>query len=92
MNHYGEMARQHWARYRPAEYQAMTGKEEFFTDLGEQISDQIAELAPDLEGVAPPGETFQEKVGRLNWAQLIAKEQVLRETLPSAEGDVTDEE
>jgi hypothetical protein len=87
MNHYGEMARQHWAKYRPVEYQAMTGREEFFRNLGEQISDQIADLTPDLEGEAPAGETFPAKLGRLNWARLTAQEQVLRETLPPAEGD-----
>lgn len=87
MNHYGQMARDHWAKYRPREYRAMTGRERFFTDLGERISDQVADLAAALEGQPPPGETFLDRVGRLNMAQLMAREQVLRETLPPAEQD-----
>lgn len=87
MNHYGQMALAHWRTYRPVEYARMTDREAFFQALGEQIDDQIAGLRPDLEGTAPPGETFQQRVGRLNWAALIAREQVLREVLPMAEVD-----
>ena len=88
MNHYGELALRHWQKYRPNEYRAMSEaeKSQFFDDLGEQISDQIDDLAPTLEGQAPPGETFPQRLGRLNWARLIAQEQVLRETLPPEEG------
>jgi len=44
-----------------------------------QISEQIDQVALSLEGQDPPGETFLEKVGRLNMAKLTATEQVLRE-------------
>jgi hypothetical protein len=87
MNHCGEMARQHWQRYRPVEYQAMTDPDAFFTDLGEQISAWITELTPDFEGTPPPGETFPDKIGRLNFARLTAEEQVLREMLPQSEAE-----
>jgi hypothetical protein len=87
MNYYGEIARKHWEKYRPVEYAAMRDREEFFEQLGEQISDQIAELAPHMEGQAQPGETFLSKIGRLNMAKLMAQEQVLRETLPPTEED-----
>ena len=87
MNHYGEMARQHWEQYRPNEYQAMVDKDQFFTDLGEQISAWITELTPDFEGTPPPGETFTDKIGRLNFARLTAQEQVLREMLPQSEAE-----
>ncbi len=87
MNHYGEIARKHWEKYRPIEYAAMTDRDEFFARLGDQISDQITALASRLEGEAQPGETFLGKVGRLNMAKLRAQEQVLREMLPPAEDD-----
>ena len=89
MNHFGDLARRHWARYRPRQYGQIQDPETFFTVLGEQISDEIAELTAVLEGQPPAGETFLEKIGRLNMARLTAQEQVLAETLPSAEDDET---
>jgi hypothetical protein len=89
MNHYGDLARTHWATYRPRQYGLISDPETFFTVLGEQISDEIAELTAVLEGQAPAGETFLAKIGRLNMARLSAQEQVLRETLPPAEDDKT---
>jgi hypothetical protein len=89
MNHYGDLARTHWATYRPRQYREISDPETFFTVLGEQISDEIAALTALLEGQAPAGETFLAKIGRLNMAKLTAQEQVLRETLPSAEDDET---
>jgi hypothetical protein len=53
MNHYGEMARQHWARWLPSQYAAIEDPESFFTDLGDRASERIAELADQLAGEAP---------------------------------------
>jgi hypothetical protein len=89
MNHYGALAEQHWQKYRPQEYQAMSEpeRETFFTQLGDQIAGWVQALEPDFETPAPPNETFVEKVQRLNWARLEAEEQVLRETLPQSEAE-----
>ncbi len=87
MNHYGALARKHWAKYRPSEYGSMSDPESFFTDLGEQMAEQVLTLSRQLEGDDPAGETYLDKVGRLNMARLMAEEQVMRETLPVAEDD-----
>jgi hypothetical protein len=68
----------------------MQDPDAFFQVLGEQLSDDVAVLTAQLEGQAPPGETFLARIGRLNTAALTAREQVLREGLPPAEDEPTD--
>jgi hypothetical protein len=85
MNKYATQAQQHWQAHRPSEYAQMPDRERFFAMLGEQISYQVAELAREMEGQPPPGESYLAKVGRLATARSTAEAQVLRETLPAAE-------
>jgi hypothetical protein len=86
MNKYATQAEQHWQAHRPNEYAQMPDRDRFFDMLGEQISYQVAELAREMEGQAPPGESYLAKVGRLATAKSTAEAQVLRETLPAGEG------
>jgi hypothetical protein len=79
MNHYGIQAMQHWRRWLPARYATISNPEEFFEDLGRQVQSEIAELSPQLAGDDPPGESYLDKVGRLNMARTRAEEIVLRE-------------
>ena len=72
MNHYGDQARTALADVPAEPVQQISDPETFFTVLGEQISDEIAELTAVLEGQTPAGETFLEKIGRLNMAKLTA--------------------
>lgn len=81
MNHYAIRARDHWARWLPTRYAQLTDPDSFFTDLGDQAAQQIADLMMDLAGDDPPGETYLEKMGRLNIARLRAEEIVLPELI-----------
>ncbi len=81
MNHYGAMAQSHWARWLPSQYAAIENPDSFFTDLGDQASDRIAELQSQLEGNPPPGEGYLERVGRLGQARRQAEEIVLHEMI-----------
>lgn len=45
------------------------------------MAEQIETMADELAGTAPPGETYWERVGRLNEATSRAREIVLREHL-----------
>jgi hypothetical protein len=65
----------------------MLDRDRFFAELGEQISYQIAERTRQLEGGVQPSEAYGAKVDRLRAARRTAEDQVLRETLPEAEGD-----
>ena len=82
MNYYGEMAREHWARWLPARYAAIPDPASFFSDLGSQAEARIDLLADELAGDDQPGEGYLGKAGRLGQARRQAEEIVLAELIP----------
>jgi hypothetical protein len=80
-NPYGQMARRHWAKWRPNELSQIPDLAEFFSRLGLEAEAQIDQLAADLAGDDPGGEGYLEKVGRLRMARATAESQVLRELI-----------
>ena len=90
MNRYGQMARDHWARWLPAAYAAAGDPETFFTDLGERAETAIGELASELAGDDRPGEGYLGKVNRLAGARAQAEATVLAQmVLLEPEPEVT---
>lgn len=94
MNTYGEMARTHWARWLPQRYATLDDPSSFFSTLGEEVAEEIADLSLELAGDDPPGETYLEKLGRLSMARVQAEERVLAERVlltpePGTEDDET---
>jgi len=87
MNQYGTLAERHWKTHLPSRYATIENPTSFFDELGEQISDQIHDLADTFAGADPDGESYLDKVGRLNMARLRAREQVLAEMLPTPENE-----
>lgn len=88
MNRYGQMARAHWAKCRPAEYAQMgEGRTTFFWNLGEQIESRIEDRADALERAIPPDLPFQDRMERMRAARPMAEREVLEEMLPRAEED-----
>lgn len=81
MNKYAAMAERHWRRWLPSRVAAMDDPASFFESLGEEAAERIEDLTMDLAGDDPPGESYMEKVGRLNMARLRAEEMVLPETV-----------
>ena len=75
MNYYGEMAREHWARWLPTRCAQIPDRDSFFSDLGSQAEARIDELA----GNDPPGEGYLAKADRLGQARRQAEEIVLTE-------------
>lgn len=97
MNQYGAMAQRHWARWLPERYAAISDPDSFFSNLGQEAANRIADLAAELAGPDPAGEGYLVKVGRLNMARLQAEEVVLQELIllppePEAEEDPDDPE
>lgn len=88
MNQYAAQARRHWQTHLPQRYRQIEDPETFFTELGEQIAEQIQQTAAAIAGPDPQGETYLDKVGRLNMARLQAEGQVLREMLPDPQTDL----
>ncbi len=79
MNEYGRMALDHWKRWLPQRFSQIEDPNSFFSTLGDQVAERIADLTPELAGQDPPGEQFLEKLGRLNNAAQRAREMVLPE-------------
>jgi len=90
MNRYGAVAEKHYRHFLPTQYALITDPTVFFNDLGDQISDQIDEMKWSLAGADPADETFMNKLGRLNMAELMAREAVLAELLPAPENEDLD--
>lgn len=82
MNKYAAMLRQQWEIADPSYVQSLEDPTEHFAQMGEQVQNEILELLPTLEGTDPAGETYLQKVGRLNAARLQAEEVVLTEYQP----------
>ena len=95
MNHYGEMARSHWARWLPARYSQIEDPDSYFAALGLEVARRIGDLMLDLAGQDPPREDYLAKVARLNSARRQAEEIVLAEEVllaPEPEASRAEEE
>jgi hypothetical protein len=77
MNEYGQMALDHWQRWLPQRFSQIEDPNSFFSTLGDQVATRIADMTLDLAGEDPPGETYMDKLGRLNNAAQRAREMVL---------------
>lgn len=85
MNKYGQLMRRQWEIADPRFVESLDDPTEHFSQLGEQVNDEILELLPSLEGTDPAGETYLQKVGRLNAAKQQAEEIVLAEYQPPSD-------
>lgn len=80
MNRYGAQAMEHWRRARPERLRELADQEEFFTRMGEDVAQAIEEMARRLAGQRPPqGETYLQRLQRLNTARATAESHVIRE-------------
>jgi hypothetical protein len=89
MNQYGAQAHRHWQTHLPNRYRQIADPETYFTELGEQIAEQVHDKARAIAGPDPQQETYLDKVGRLNMARLTAESDVLRQMLPEPETDLS---
>ena len=93
MNRYGALAMRHWQQTDPARFQAIPDgeRERFFTELGERAQSEIGALADAIAGPDQPGESYLEKVARLNSARLDAESEILREMVLISEPEEPEE-
>ena len=92
MNRYGERAKEHWARTRPASLETLEQQGEagtFFAVLGEEIAERVSQLTVDLESQERArlnaAEDDLERIGILNALRMQAEELALQEHLPLPE-------
>ena len=70
---------------------SLSNTTEHFSQMGEQVEAEVQALLPTLEGTDPAGETYLQKVGRLQAARATAEETVLAEYQPSSDSPEPDE-
>lgn len=92
MNKYGTMLKDQWAQADPEMVAGLEDPEAYFSQLGEQAAERVADLSLNLAGPDKPGEEFLEKVGRLNMARRQAEEIVLWELQPPSYLDADEPE
>lgn len=95
MNTYGKFAQEAWRTTAPAEYALIPDPDQWFEALGEEAAQRVGELMMELAGPDPVGETYLEKVGRLNAAKMQAEEIVRAEMLtpdPSVQEEPEEDE
>jgi len=83
MNRYGTQAMEHWKTHLSERYSQIEDPDKYFSNLGEEIEEEIENLSLDITGDDPPNENYLTKLGRLNEARLTAETTVLRQRLPS---------
>ena len=85
MNRYGQMAWDHWRRWRPKMLTGIEDPQAYFSSLGQQTEREIDELADQIAGPDRPGETTLQKTARLREARISAESDLLplRITLPA---------
>lgn len=94
MNKYGQEALNNWETLAPSKLAAIANPEEYFQELGEQAANQVLDLMMELAGPDLDGETYFQKVGRLQQAKLAAQEIVSKELLtpPASQWEIDEEE
>jgi len=91
MNAYGKFAQDTWKILAPSQYELIVNPEEWFTNLGKEAENAVGDLSVKIAGHDLPGETYLEKVGRLNAAKMQAEEIVRVEMLTPQAGDLTED-
>lgn len=92
MNTYGKFAQDTWKTLAPRQYELIVNPEEWFTNLGKEAENAVGDLSVKIAGQDLPGETYLEKVGRLNAAKTQAEEIVRVEILTPQAEELTEDE
>lgn len=89
MNEYGRLAMSHWEKFLPGRFSQLEDPRGFFTDLGEQVAQQVVETTIQLEAAESFDPDYLTQVGQRNALQAQARELVLADLvfLPSEEDE-----
>lgn len=82
MNRYGSRLMEMWKIAQPDYLLELEDAEAHFTQIGEQAMTEIIDLTDRLQGTDPEGESYLEKVARIQAARRTAEEIVLQPLMP----------
>lgn len=94
MNKYGAQAMQMWQELAPTALAALDDPNRHFLMLGEEALEQVTSLTIELSGPDVAGETYFQKIGRIENAKLRAEEMVRADLLipPPEVRDLTEDD
>lgn len=102
MNRFGRIAQERWKALAPTAYAQIVDPSSHFSSLGESAEKAWIDLADEMTGPDVEGETYFEKVGRINAARSRAQEMIEADWLtppadqiepdPQDDGDQVDQE
>lgn len=81
MSSFERTARQNWQGLAPSAVEQMENPDEFFRAKAQEAQEMFDAILPGIEGPDVPGESYLEKVGRLNAARLQAEATVNEQVL-----------
>jgi TorA maturation chaperone TorD len=89
-----KQVRDYWTTVRSEQLSQMdpSDADRFFEELAQQITDRTMDLATSLEGSDEPGESYLEKVGRVNRASSAARERAWSELVYEPFPSTSDQE
>jgi hypothetical protein len=81
VNRYGRRARRHWQEHRPGNREEIDDPEAFFSELGSDVQGELRArwAAARLDESVVVGESYLERVGRLQQLRHMVEGEVLRE-------------
>ena len=91
MNQYGAMAMKHWAEFLPLSFRDLADPQGFFTTLGHQVEEAIAQREQELRDQVTSTEDYLHLARAYSTCHLEAEQQILREMV-YVEPGVTEEE
>jgi hypothetical protein len=86
MNHYGQMALEHWQRHRPEELAAIEDPQRFFSELGEQVAETVRTRTDQLLASQPQASGFVARMQQEQTARMTAEDETLREMVYTEPG------
>ncbi len=94
MNTYGRLALDLWQQLAPTALAEIPDPNQHFSTLGEEAMEQVTTLTLQLQGQDVPGESYFDKIGRIENAKLRAEEIVTADLLtpPPDLQDLTEDE
>lgn len=91
MNEFGRYAENAWRLMAPDRYAALTDPNHFFSMMGKEAESRMRMVWEQLQGPDPVGETYLEKVGRLNATRMQAEEIVREDLKPDTSQEYEEE-
>lgn len=91
MNKYGARLMRQWRTADPERFAKVPDPQAFFTELGVDLEERIDALAGALAGPDRAGESYLEKVARLDSARFNAESDLIREAMIPEPGEDIEE-